>query len=81
MDKAILMFSSVISCTIVTSIMFQFWNNRYTKGIGATFPIGIAAVDWYVSFAERERVERSQKGQVRRPVLFLLDKCMRFPHE
>ena len=31
MDKAILMFSSVISCTIVTSIMFQFWNNRYTK--------------------------------------------------
>lgn len=31
MDKAVLMFSSVISCTIVTSIMFQFWIDRYTK--------------------------------------------------
>ncbi len=31
MGKAVLMFSSVISCTIVASIMFQFWNDRYVK--------------------------------------------------
>lgn len=31
MDKAALMFSSVVSCTIVTCIMFQFWNGRYAK--------------------------------------------------
>ncbi len=31
MDKAVLMVSSVISCTIVTSIMFQFWNDRYVR--------------------------------------------------
>lgn len=31
MDKATLMFSSVISCTIVTCIMFQFYNDRYLR--------------------------------------------------
>lgn len=31
MDKWILMISSVISCIIVVSIMFQFWNDRYVK--------------------------------------------------
>ncbi len=31
MDKAVLLFSSVISCTIVACIMFQFWNDRYTR--------------------------------------------------
>ncbi len=31
MGKAVLMFSSVVSCTIVASIMFQFWNDRYVK--------------------------------------------------
>lgn len=31
MDKAALLFSSVISCTIVTCIMFQFWNDRYVR--------------------------------------------------